>query len=74
MGAINWAATPLGVDTGHDKIVGVGFWKGKLYGFVDRGAQSGAVLELNRSTGAGTEVNTGALRWLGAGVTTDAPK
>jgi hypothetical protein len=68
-----WAATPLGIGTTYDKIFGVGFWKGKLYGFVDTGT-GGIIIELNPNTGAvvGSPI-TGAVRWFGAGVTTDAP-
>lgn len=67
-----WAATPLGTGTTYDKIFGVGFWKGKVYGFVDTNS-GGAIVELNPNTGAATPVNTGTVRWFGAGVTTDAP-
>jgi hypothetical protein len=67
-----WAATPLGVGTGHDRIFGVGFWRNKIYGFVDTGT-GGAIVELDRNTGASSPVNTGTIRWFGAGVTTDAP-
>ncbi len=67
-----WAATPLGTGTTYDKIFGIGFWKGKVYGFVDT-ISGGAIIELNPNTGAATPVNTGAIRWFGAGVTTDAP-
>lgn len=68
----SWAATPLGVGTTYDRIFGVGFWRNKIYGFVDTGS-SGAIVELDRNTGAATPVNTGTIRWFGAGVTTDAP-
>ncbi len=67
-----WAATPLGTGTTYDKIFGVGFWKGKVYGFVDT-STGGAIIELNPNTGAATPVNTGSIHWFGAGVTTDAP-
>jgi hypothetical protein len=67
-----WAATPLGVGTTYDRIFGVGFWRNKLYGFVDT-QSGGAIIELDRNTGAATPVNTGTIRWFGAGVTTDAP-
>jgi len=68
-----WAATPLGIGTTYDRIFGIGFWKGKVYGFVDTTA-GGAIVELNPNTGAvvGSPI-TGAVHWFGAGVTTDAP-
>lgn len=68
-----WAATPLGTGTPYDRIFGIGFWRNKLYGFVDLNAQGGAIIELDRNTGAATPVNSGTVRWYGAGVTTDAP-
>ena len=68
-----WSATPLGVGTGFDRIFGVGFWRGRIYGFVDRQTQGGAIVEIDQNTGAATIVNMGAVRWYGAGVTTDAP-
>jgi hypothetical protein len=69
-----WAATPLGTGTTYDRIFGLGFWRGKVYGFVDANASGGAIIELNPNTGAvvGTPI-TGPVRWFGAGVTTDAP-
>ena len=63
---------PLGVGTPHDRIFGVGFWRNKIYGFIAQGT-GGAIVELDRNTGAATPVNTGSIRWFGAGVTTDAP-
>jgi hypothetical protein len=68
-----WAATPLGTGTTYDRIFGIGFWKGKIYGFVDTNT-GGAIIELNPNTGAvvGSPI-TGSVRWFGAGVTTDAP-
>ncbi len=68
-----WAATPLTTGTTYDKIFGLGFWKGKVYGFVDRDALGGAIIEINPTTGAATPVNMGTIRWFGAGVATDAP-
>lgn len=67
-----WAASPLPMRTTYDKIFGIGFWKDKLYGFVDTGT-GGAIVELNATTGVAIPVNTGSIRWFGAGVTTDAP-
>jgi hypothetical protein len=68
-----WQATPLGIGTGYDRIFGLGYWRGKVFGFVDRNANGGAIVEINPSTGAATMINAGAVRWYGAGVTTDAP-
>jgi hypothetical protein len=69
-----WAATPLGTGTPYDKIFGIGFWKGKIYGFIDAGTSGGTIIEINPNTGAvvGSPI-TGTVRWFGAGVTTDAP-
>ena len=68
-----WQATPLGIGTGFDRIFGLGFWRGKVFGFVDRQAAGGAIIEIDQNTGAATMVNSGTIRWFGAGVTTDAP-
>jgi hypothetical protein len=68
-----WAATLIGGGTPYDKIFGVGFWRNKLYGFVDTGAGTGAIIEIAINTGVATPVNTGNIQWFGAGVTTDAP-
>ncbi|MCA9675232.1 MAG: hypothetical protein KC464_09370 [Myxococcales bacterium] len=68
-----WEATPLGIGTGYDRIFGLAFWRGKIYGFVDLEANGGAIIELNPTTGAATVVNQGPERWYGAGVTTNAP-
>jgi hypothetical protein len=70
-----WKATPLPNATGYDKIFGLGFWGGKVYGFVDDGfdAGTGKLIEINSTTGTATELNTSGVRWFGAGVTTSAP-
>jgi hypothetical protein len=68
-----WAATIIGSDLGHDKYFGLGYWGGKLYGFVDLGANSGAIVAIDPTTGATTPVDNGTIEWYGAGVTTDAP-
>lgn len=69
----NWAATVVGTGTGFDKIFGVAFWGGQLYGFADGGAGAGSFVRLDRQTGAGTLLQAGTIRWFGAGVTTSAP-
>jgi hypothetical protein len=73
--ANGWKATPLAQSTMHDKIFGLGFWGGKIYGFVDNGfdLDTGTMLQIDSVTGAATELSSGAQRWFGAGVTTDAP-
>jgi hypothetical protein len=63
-----WQATLLG-DTGYDKIFGIGFWAGEVYGFTD----NGDFVTLNAMTGAVTNVRTSSISWWGAGVTTIAP-
>lgn len=70
-----WRATIVGTGTGFDNIFGLGFWEGKLYGFVDDGfdANSGKFIDISPTTGAGTLISQGAVRWFGAGVTTSAP-
>ncbi len=71
--ANGWAATVIGTGTGFDKIFGVAFWGGQLYGFTDGGSGMGSFIRLNRQTGTGTLIQAGAVRWFGAGVTTIAP-
>lgn len=70
---VTWQATLIGGGTPYDKIFGLGFWRDKLYGFVDQGASNGRIVELDPNTGVATSVNTGNVQWFGAGVTTDAP-
>lgn len=69
-----WKATIIG-PTNFDHVFGIGFWGGKIYGFADLGFEpaAGKVIELNAQTGLGTVKNSAAIRWFGAGVTTDAP-
>ncbi len=73
--ANNWKATPLPNATGYDKIFGLGFWGGKIYGFVDDGfdAGTGKLIEIDPTTGSATMLNSSGVRWFGAGVTTSAP-
>lgn len=70
-----WFADTIGAGTGYDKIFGLGYWAGKFFGFVDNGAAAGTgtIVEIDADTGAATVRHTGAVRWYGAGVTTDAP-
>jgi hypothetical protein len=68
-----WTATPLGTGTGFNDIFGLGFWQGKIYGFVSTSTTTGTIITIDPNTGAGTQVLAGAIRWYGAGVATDAP-
>ena len=65
----SFAATAIGTDTGFDHIWGVGFWKGKVFGFTD----TGQLITIDPNTGAGTVVASGGPSWWGAAVTTTAP-
>lgn len=69
-----WKATPIGTGTGYNNIFGLGYWAGKIYGFVDdKTTHTGKIITIDPNTGAGTEILSGAQEWYGAGVTTDAP-
>ncbi len=71
---VTWQATLIGTaSTGFDRIFGIGFWGGTVYGFVDGGVDTGAFITIDTTTGVGTLVEAGQVRWYGAGVTTDAP-
>jgi hypothetical protein len=67
-----WRATIVGSGTGFDRIFGVAFWGGTIYGFVD-GGTNGSMIRIDRQTGAATLLQAGEIRWYGAGVTTVAP-
>jgi hypothetical protein len=73
--AQGWKATPLPNATGYDKVFGLGYWGGKIYGFVDDGyaASSGRMIEIDPTTGVATQLSSSGVRWFGAGVTTHAP-
>lgn len=68
-----WAATPIGIGTGFNDIFGLGYWNGKIYGFVAGTGDSGKMIEIDPNTGAGTEIFANSIRWYGAAVATDAP-
>lgn len=72
---VTWKATPIGSGTGFDKIFGLGYWNGRIYGFVDDGFQAatGRIIDLDPITGEGLLISSGDIRWFGAGVATDAP-
>jgi hypothetical protein len=69
LAAGTFAATPIGTNTGFDKIYGLGFWKGKVFGFT----YTGQIITIDPTSGAGTQVATGGPQWNGAAVTTTAP-
>ncbi len=70
-----WAATLIGTaSTGYDKIFGLGFWGGTIFGFVDStGPGSGMMVTIDPETGVATPSISDAHDWYGAGVTTNAP-
>jgi hypothetical protein len=65
----SFTATPIGTNTGFDKIYGLGFWKGKVFGFT----YTGQIITIDPMTGAGTMVANSGVQWNGAAVTTVAP-
>ncbi|CAN5730243.1 hypothetical protein BH11MYX2_BH11MYX2_16210 [soil metagenome] len=65
-------ATLLPNNTGFDHIFGLGFWGGKIYGFIDNGT-GGTMIQIDPLTGIGSQITTGTERWYGAGVATTAP-
>lgn len=73
--ANGWKATPIGAGTGYDKIFGLGYWGGKIYGFVDNGFDvgGGKMIQIDPNTGAAILLSSADIRWFGAGVATDAP-
>lgn len=56
-------------ETGFGDVWGLGFWKGKVYGF----CEGGDFILIDVQSGAGTLVSPSANAWWGAGVTTEAP-
>jgi hypothetical protein len=70
-----WKATPLGTGTGFDKIFGLGYWGGRIYGFVDNGFDvgGGKMIQIDQNTGGAIVLSTADIRWFGAGVATNAP-
>lgn len=68
-----WSATIVGSGTGFNDIFGLAYWEGKIFGFVSMGSGAGKIITIDPSTGVGSEVLPGAVRWYGAGVATDAP-
>jgi hypothetical protein len=71
-----WTATPLPQTTTYDRIFGLAFWGGTVYGFVDDAAMpagKGSVISIDPKTGASTLLQSDVIGWYGAGVTTNAP-
>jgi hypothetical protein len=70
---MTFRATPigaLGVGTGYSDIWGLGFWKGKVFGF----SGAGQMLLIEPTTGVASLLNGAqSVLWWGAGVTTSAP-
>lgn len=63
-----WRATTIG-DTGYDRIFGLGFWGGDVYGFTD----NKEFVTINPDSGQVVAMTLGSIEWWGAGVTTLAP-
>ncbi len=72
---VTWKATPLGTGTGFNNIFGLGFWGGKIYGFVDikSSPKGGKMIQIDPNTGSAIELSNGSVEWYGAGVSTSAP-
>ena len=71
---VTWKATPMPNATGFDRIFGVGFWGGKIYGFSDDPSTGlGKIIQIDMTTGVGLELSSSPIDWFGAGVATDAP-
>jgi hypothetical protein len=70
---VTWKATVIGGDLGRDKVFGLAYWGGTLYGFIDEDAAGGSIIAIDPKTAKVTPVASGLTEWFGAGVTTDAP-
>lgn len=66
---VTFDATPIGSNTGYSDLWGVGFWKGKVFGF----AESGEFVLVDTASGTGVHQETSEPNWWGAAVTTAAP-
>jgi hypothetical protein len=66
---VTFNATVIGSGTGFSDIWGLGFWKGKVFGFSD----ASKMLLIDPTSGVATELSTSSFAWWGAGVTTTAP-
>lgn len=65
---VTWQATIVG-DTGYDKIFGIGFWGGDVYGFTD----NMDFVTIDAFSGQVTSTRVSSVKWWGAAVTTLAP-
>ncbi len=61
-------ASALG-GTGFGDLWGLGYWKNRVFAF----SEAGQFVVVDVTTGAGTLVGSGSVRWWGAAVTTRAP-
>lgn len=70
-----YKATIIGSGTGYNRIFGLAFWAGKLYGFVDNtDTHTGQIITIDPTSGLGGQApQNGAVEWYGAGVETTAP-
>lgn len=65
---VTWQASVIG-DTGYDRIFGIGFWGGDIYGFTD----NMQFITIDAFSGMATNAEVGSVQWWGAAVTTLAP-
>jgi hypothetical protein len=66
---VTFDATPIGTETGHSDLWGIGFWKNKVFGFSD----DGSFVLIDDQTGIATPQSSSGQAWWGAAVTTVAP-
>ena len=66
---VTFNATPIGTGTGVGDIWGLGFWKGKIFGF----SGHGQFVLIDATTGVAEVLPGTSPIWWGAGVTTSAP-
>jgi hypothetical protein len=70
----DWHATLVGtLSTGVDRIFGLAFWGGTIFGFVDAQGSGGHLVTIDPDSGVATPATNQTFRWYGAGVTTVAP-
>jgi len=65
---VTGVATVRAAAVGTNKLWGLGYWNGVLYGF----AEGGQIVTINRDTGVGSVLETQNVAFWGAGVTTAA--
>jgi hypothetical protein len=66
---VTFDATPIGTETGHSDLWGIGFWKNQVFGFSD----DGSFVLIDDHTGVASPKSTSTQAWWGAAVTTVAP-